>query len=90
MEAKGRFAEWFDVRLDRVINFRIEGGDAVGIINYGIEGCKKRRVSLDLIAAPVHLNATPAALRLIEEYAVDVAQFQGCDRVTVHDVRGVI
>ena len=66
---------------DRVIKFRLEGDEAVVIVDNGIKGCPKYRVPLSDLPEPVteagDVNASPAAVKLAEQLGVNLADIEG-------------
>jgi len=80
-----------------VVNFRIEGDEAVLVICHGIKGNPKYRVPLgDLPALEPEgpePEATDSARELAGEYELDLREIKGTGhdgRILVRDVRGAM
>jgi len=97
-------AKYHGVEPGDIINARIEGYEAVCIVNRGIKGSPKYRVPVAELEAldaeaqeqeaedpePAELDATDGAIALILENDLDATQFLGRGRITARDVKAVL
>ena len=95
--------EYVSCTAGQVLKYRVEDGCAVLVVDRGVAGCPKYKVSLtDLAEKPAPepapepvaeveaVNATAGAEKLAAENGielVDVAAHYDLDRVTYHDVK---
>ena len=88
-----QIAQYKNVAIEQVIEYKERGANVTVLINYGIGGIKKYTIPLSELSPPEdepELNATDGALELIAELEIDVnglIEHYGTKRITTRDVR---